>query len=564
MLKKFQAFKGEFGYLRWLTKFTVPYLPRLSLIFIFHLASTFIGIGISLLSKYIIDHTTTGGNIKGAIAVYIVALLISQAIFIASSLLSVMLNEKYSFGIRKQLYEKIINSQWYNISKYHTGDLMTRLTSDAGIIADGMINVVPTVIRLILELIITFFTLFYFEPRLAIFALILGPIASGICAIFAGKMKRLQVKVQETESSYRSYLQESLSNILIVKSFTNEQDSIERLSNIRDEHFNWLYKRSKLNAISATALNMSFQIGYIVAFTFGAVQLSQNLITFGTMTLFLNLVNRIQSPIVSLAQNVPKIVSIWASAGRIIELQNIPGEIKKEDHIHNRNVGVVVDSVTFGYTNDYVLENVSLSINAGEFVGIVGESGIGKTTLVRLLMSFLDNVKGRIEYHNSFGEKELVNPGIREYVSYVPQGNTLFSGTIRENIRMGRTSASEEEIINALKLASAYNFVMELKEGLDTMIGEKGQGLSEGQAQRIAIARAVVRNAPFLILDEATSALDEKTEIEVLQGIKSLPIKPTCLLITHRLSVLKYCDREVRIKNKQLSTRNLNNSIMLE
>ena len=197
------------------------------------------------------------------------------------------------------------------------------------------------------------------------------------------------------------------------------------------------------------------------------------------------------------------------------------------------------------------LDGVTLTIEEGEFVAIIGESGIGKTTLIRLMMSFMSNYQGSITYYNQKGETVAANAGMREFVSYVPQGNTLFSGTIRENIRMGNLQATEDEVIEALKWASAYEFVSELPNGLDTVVGERGHGLSEGQAQRRAIARAFVRKAPFLILDEATSALDEKTEMSVIQGLQNLFPRPTCVIITHRRSILQYCDREIRIAEKK-------------
>ena len=221
-------------------------------------------------------------------------------------------------------------------------------------------------------------------------------------------------------------------------------------------------------------------------------------------------------------------------------------------HMKSDCIGVSIDNLSFGYTPELVLDGASAMIRPGESVAILGESGIGKTTLIRLIMSFMHNTSGSIRFTNQYGEIEEANAGTREYLSYVPQGNTLFSGTIRENIRMGKQDATEEEMIKALKMASAYDFVMGLPKGLDTLIGERGHGLSEGQAQRIAIARAFVRNAPFLILDEATSALDEKTEISVLDGLQQLNPKPTCLIITHRTSILKFCDRELKINHKKI------------
>ena len=428
---------------------------------------------------------------------------------------------------------------------------MTRLTSDAGNIADGIISTIPSIIQLFIELLLVFFTLFSYSPILAIFALLVAPVAAISSWWFGRKLKKLQIKVQESDAAYRSFLQESLANLLIVKAFANEDYSAERLTQLREERFHWVFKRTKMGMVSQTAMSMSFQIGYIAAFAYGALQISRKAITYGTMSVFLTLVNRVQSPVLSLAQQIPKVVSILASAGRVIEIQNIPLEEKKQEQITVESVGVDIQNLTFGYTDETVLDNISLHINPGEFVAIIGASGIGKTTLIRIIMSFMSNIKGNVTFFNENGEQEKANAATRNFVAYVPQGNTLFSGTVRENIRMGNLDATEEEMLDALKLAAGYDFVMGLPNGLDTVIGERGHGLSEGQAQRIAIARAFVRKSPFLILDEATSALDEVTEQGVIKGLQQLRPKPTCLIITHRKSILEYCDREITIENKK-------------
>jgi ATP-binding cassette, subfamily B, bacterial len=536
----------------WLMKYSRPYIPKIILLLSLDLVATLVTVALAVVSKNIIDSATNGGAIVKSLVIYILMILGSQLITVISSMISVVVNEKFSFGIRKQVYEKIINSHWMDVKKYHTGDLVTRLSSDAGNIADGIVTVIPTIIRLVIELLVTFFTLFYYEPRLALFALSIAPLVAVVCFLLGRKLKVLQVKVQESESAYKSFMQESLSNLLIVKAFANEQYSTDKLVELRDERFYWVMKKSKMGIVSSTIMSISFQLGYIAAFAFGAIQLSRRAITYGTMSVFITLVNRIQAPVMSLAQYVPKVVSILASAGRIIEIQHIPVEEKLENHIEAENIGVNINNLTFGYTDEEVLDGANVSIQPGEFVAIVGESGIGKTTLVRLIMSFMGEVSGNIEFENSMGQVERANAGTRNFISYVPQGNTLFSGTIRENIRMGRLDSTEEEIVEALIIASGYEFVRELPEGLDTIIGERGHGISEGQAQRIAIARALVRKAPFLILDEATSSLDEKTELSVLQGIQNISPRPTCLLITHRRSVLKYCDREICIYGKKI------------
>ncbi|MFQ7489465.1 MAG: ABC transporter ATP-binding protein [Lachnospiraceae bacterium] len=543
---------NQYQYAKWLVQYAKPYMGRITVMMMFNLLYTVVGLVMVTLTKRIIDEATEGNPIITLIVCYLILTIGLQLVSVFGTLMNTMLTEKFSFGIRKQIYEKIIHSHWMDVKKYHTGDLMTRLTSDAGNVADGIIGTIPSIIQLIVELLLVFITLFSYSPLLACFALLVAPVAAVSSWWFGRKLKRLQVKVQESEAAYRSFLQESLANLLIVKAFANEEYSTQRLTQLREERFGWVYRRTKMGLISSTAMSMSFQVGYIVAFAYGAIQISRKAITYGTMSVFLTLVNRVQAPVMGLAQQIPRVVSILASAGRIMELQELPLEEKEEEPLAVVQAGVDVSGLTFGYTQDNVLENVSLHIAPGEFVAVIGESGIGKTTLIRIIMSFMSNIQGSVTFYNEKGETQKANAATRNFIAYVPQGNTLFSGTVRENIRMGNLNATEEEMNEALKLAAAYDFVQELPKGIDTVIGERGHGLSEGQAQRIAIARAFVKKAPFLILDEATSSLDEATEQEVIRGLQRLTPRPTCLVITHRKSILKYCDREIKIANKTI------------
>lgn len=541
-------------YMKWIFVYARSYIPQLGLLLCLDLIGTLLSVGMAIIGKRLIDNASQGNisELTSAIITYILVILIGQLLSVISNLISIVVYEKFGFGIRKKVYRRILDTCWIDISKYHTGDLMTRLTSDVSAVSDGISTTIPTIIRLVVELAVTFFTLAYYDIRLALFALLVAPFTM-LASIWLGKkLKYLQVKVQETESKYRSFMQESLANILIEKSFCLEDYSEEKLTRLRDERIYWVFKKNRTNLFASTAMGLSFQIAYIVAFVWGAICIANKTITFGTMTIFLQLVNRIQSPVVGLAQLVPKVISMLASAGRIIEIQQLPKEEYIGKTIRNESLGVKVSHVSFGYSEDLVFEDASLDIKPGDFAAIVGKSGIGKTTLVRLIMAFTKNMKGNITFYNSCGDQIECSPDAREFIAYVPQGNTLFSGTIRENILMGKKDATDEEIMSALDSAAALDFIKELPKGIDTLIGEKGVGISEGQAQRLSIARALVRKAPFLILDEATSSLDEATELRVLEGIRNLNPAPTCLVITHRKSILKYCNREIVIADKKM------------
>ena len=536
--------------LLWLWYYTKPFAGRIGILLLLGLSETSVSLAMVQITKDIIDSATVGNAFGRLLAVYVLLLVGMQGISVMTSLLTAIVTEKFSFGIRRQLYEKILHSSWREVTAYHTGDLMTRLTSDAGNVADGIVGTIPHILQLGIELVLVFLMLFYYSPLLAVFALLVAPVAA-LCSRWLGKrLKRLQGKVQESESAYRSFLQESLANLLIVKSFTGEDRAVERLTRLREERFYWVYRKTGFGTASSCVMALAFQGGYLAAFSYGALQLSRQQITYGTMSVFLTLVNRVQAPILGLAGQIPRVIALLTSAGRIMELQQMPEEKRTAGIQVQEDIGVEMEKIDFGYTDEPVLTEVTLKIRPGEFAAIVGESGIGKTTLIRILMAFLEPEEGNVKFYNSVGEYLETSASARQFVAYVPQGNTLFSGSIRENLRMGREDAGEEEMWEALKRASGEAFVRALPEGLDTLIGERGHGLSEGQAQRIAIARAFLKKAPFLILDVATSALDEKTEIAVLQGLKAMDPHPTCLIITHRKGVLKYCDRQIRIRDK--------------
>ncbi len=542
-------------YIGWLFSYAKPFLPQISLLLLIDLLLSGTSIGLALVGKSMIDKASDGQDVYKYVTMYILIVAASLAASVVSQLVSVVVYEKFGFGIRKKVYRRMLQTNWLDITKYHSGDLMTRLTSDVSAVATGIISTIPTVIRLIFQLGITFITLAVFDWKLAVFSLMVAPIAAVASMIFGRKVKHLQIKVQETESAYRSFMQESLANILIVKAFRTEDYSENRLSELRDDRVYWALKKTRMGVAAQSVMNFSFQIGYIAAFVIGVVGIKNNTLTFGTMTVFLTLVNQVQGPILALAETIPSVVAIFASADRIMELQDLKEEEVQEENLKPEGVGLKINDLSFSYVeNEPIFVDADMEFRPGEFTAIVGRSGIGKTTLIRLIMAFTNKVQGNIEFYNKYGQTESTNAGVREFISYVPQGNTLFSGTIRENVCFGGVNATEDEIAEALKGAAAYDFVQELPNGIDTKIGEKGYGISEGQAQRIAIARALLKKAPFLILDEATASLDPETELKVLRGLQNWNPRPTCLLISHRMSVLEYCDNEIKIENHKIVT----------
>lgn len=553
---KSQKERGR-DYFKWLLMYTKPYILRIAILMLISVAWTYIGIEYSILSQKIIDMAGNGYITKTSIVVFMVLIVIMLVGNAVKTLLTAMLNERYSFGIRKQVYDKIIRSIWLGTQKFHTGDMMTRMTSDAGNIANGMVNVIPNIIVFLIELILVFFTLYKNSRFLAISALFLTPIGVFLAYVLGRRLKKYQIKVQESETAYRSFIQESLANILIVKAFSSEDRFSDDLTTLRNNRFHWVWKKSKLSAASNTVMGGTFELGYMFAFIFAAGQISRHEITFGTMTLFLTLFSRIQSPIASLMRELPGVVSIFASAGRVMDIQEIPFEERIEQKDLEGAMGVAVKDLSFAYDKDYIFTDVNFDIKPGDFVGIVGKSGIGKTTLIRLLMNFISPSKGSIRYYDDAGHTMDLSATVREFVSYVPQGNTLFSGTIRKNILIGKDDATDEEIWQALDMAVCREFVEKLPKGLDTVIGEKGVGLSEGQAQRLGLARALIRKSNFIVLDEATSALDEITESQLLKKLSEMTPRPTCILITHRKSVLDYCNREFVLEDGNVKVKDI-------
>jgi ATP-binding cassette, subfamily B, bacterial len=554
-MEEVEDLKNFLSVVRWMVGQARPLLISILIITITGTALSLCGVSIAVASKKIIDLSYSGDKNKALLAAVFFGVIVFIMIGLRAvvSVLRARTGEVMSNNIRSALFQRILGSQWLEASKYHSEDILTRMTSDISALSSGLVNLVPEMISLGVGLIAAFVTLLAFDPRLAVSAFILSPVSIILSRVFGRKLKQLYVKMQEAESTSRSFIHETLQNILIVKAFCLEESSTLRVNKLQNDKLGWVMRRSRMVCGTNSVLLLGYWLGYFLAFGWGAFRLSNSSITFGTLAAFLQLVEQIQGPFIGLAYSIPQLISAFASAGRLMELEKMQADNSVCRLPSWESAGIRFEGVSFAYgTEKTVLNNVHADIQPGEIIGIVGPSGKGKTTLIRLLLSLVSPAKGRVYFTDGKGKKLEACSSTRAFISYVPQGNTLFSGTIAENLRIGYSEANDDELETAARAACAWEFIEALPEGLDTVIGERGLGLSEGQAQRIAIARALLRKAPIIIFDEATSALDADTELEILNTIRDLNPLRTCIIITHRKAALHICSRVLKLEEGQI------------
>lgn len=536
---------------KWILSQGKSYIIPIIIITLIESTSSLISVYNTLLIKKLVDSATSG-----IISVVTHLLFIMILIFVVQNILNIILSflktywsTKMNNKLQFKLYEKLTYSKWTEHSKYHSMNLLTRLNSDVSTITNTLFETIPNIISILVLLTTSLITLIKLNATAIFPAMVIFPIGIVIAKIFGQKMKSLNKKFYDFQVKLKTFMQESIQNIIIVKSFSKEHVNLKKLENLQKEALNLSLKSKVIGTCSSTSLRISSYIGYFIVFTWGIFNLTNGNSTYGTFTALLQLFNNVQGPFSSLASFFPQIISLLVSSERLIEIDNIQEETLKNSSLLNNKEKICIsfDKVNFSYTeNTNVLNNISFNINPGEIVALIGSSGEGKTTIIKLLLSLIEPQSGNISVLSD--NESFTNINLRNFISYVPQGNTLFTGTIKDNIYYGDENATLENIENSLELACASNFINDLPKGILTKINEKGGGISEGQAQRLAIARAFLRQKPILILDEATSSLDPKTEIEVLNSVKNLKHKPTCLIITHRPSALNICDRILKLQ----------------
>lgn len=573
-LKKLKPSKDLWIKIKWMGSYAKPAIPFLIFSIIVNVIFALIGIYNVTVSKSLIDSAISGDS-EGTIRWLIVMLVITLISMLSSPITSFMSTHsstKLTQNIQRKIYQHIQCSDWLEQSKFHSVSLLTRVTSDVSNISSAILGTIPSLVSLTVTLFGSFYTLISWAPSIAFAAVFIGPFLILVGKYFSSKLKDLYKEAQEEDVKYRSFMQESIQNIMIVKTFCMEKVNMHRLIDIQNNKYKIAMRNTRLSVMTSMSMSLCSSIAYFTIFTWGVLNISKGITTYGTFTGMLQLYSKVQAPFSSLASMIPGLISTLAAAERLMEIEAIPVEkmanekdldditsleialdsISNELYSEFNRPNIVFDNVSFAYkANNNILNNINLTIESGETIAFVGPSGEGKTTIIRLILSLINPTKGNVLLSERNLVKEI-NRNYRELISYVPQGNTLFSGSIRDNLKYGNPNASDDEIKVALSNACALDFVNELEDGLDTMIGEKGVGISEGQAQRIAIARSFLRERPILILDEATSALDPETEVNVLKAVRALPTKPTCIIITHRPSALNICNRIIKLEKGNL------------
>ncbi len=541
----------------WMMKYVKRYWGAIVLYCVIGIVGTLMGLAGSIMSKYLID-TVTGYDTK-AIG-WVVTLMLSMGagnilMNAAANRATVLISTKVYNEIQAEIYDRVMEADWESLYEYRSGDLLNRLTGDVKAVADSVIGWFPDILTKGVQFLGALIIILYYDPTMAVIALLSAPVSIVMSEFLLSRMRKYSVDLREISSEVVTYQETSFQNIQTIKSFGIVRFFEDGMRTVQNKYKNLTMDYNKVSITATSILSFTGMLVSYACLGWGVYRLWKGAIIFGTLTLFIQLSSSLATSFSALISLVPQAISATTSAGRIMSVSEIKPERIESAEVaeqikYNSSEGLQVNmkKVNFSYKDgEKVLSDIDLCVNPGSIVAFVGPSGEGKTTLMRILLGLINVEKGAATVRDSFGNECVLSAATRDLFSYVPQGNTIFADSIAANLRMVKNDATDEEIIYALETACAYEFVKNLPDGIYTIIGENGQGLSEGQAQRISIARAVLKNAPIILLDEATSALDVETEEWVLRNIIKKDNKKICIVTTHRPSVLEICESVYKI-----------------
>ncbi len=532
---------------KWIYDRTKCFLPQIVVISVLNILIVSVYICLAKASQNVIDNALNSDKntlLIGSIILF--GLIFIQIVLNAIvSILTTNTSTKMNISLRNHMFTNLMKKKYVDISEYHSGDLLNRFSSDVDVIVNGTVGLIPSVISMLTKIIAGVVAICIQNYIFAFIVLGMGFVIPLIGRLISKKYKEIHKKVQETEGVSRSFLQESFVNIIVIKTLSGERSFFLKLNEYMHENRKQRIKNNTFSVIIYSLLSLLFSFGYYGVLVWGAAQVAKELMTFGTLVYFLQLISMLRSPLQNISGILPRHYATVASAERLLELENLKNEKKDTYNIKSAQTfkSITAENLTFAYTNEIVLKNNNFTIDRNTITAVVGRSGSGKSTLFKLLLGLYAPTAGSIK----FDDQTPIDETTRQMFSYVPQGNMVISGTIRENISLCSDNVKDEDIIKAAKASVIYDDIMSLPNKFDTLISEHGLGLSEGQIQRIAIARALLFDSPIILLDEATSALDEATEAQLLKNIKEFKNK-TIIFITHRGSSLEICDNILQIE----------------
>ena len=512
-------------------------------------AQVALGLMMVWLCRRFIDETIRTGSAHDVtvMAIWLVltvvgGVLLRQVYFYLTTKASI----RQTNALRLRMFSSLFRRQLYEEKEIHSGDISSRLTKDIEVVSDTTTDTLPQMCITAIQLVGAFLLLHYFDRWLAWALLIMTPLAILMAKFIGRKLRQMTLDIRQDESRIQMQVQEGMENNAVLRAMGSQEWMTGRLDTMQQQLKGNIMRRTRFTIMIRIIMGCAFGLGYLTAFIWGGLQLRAGAITFGVMTSFLQLVGQIQHPVMQLLNLVPQVIHSTASIDRLIELENLESEADAST-LHPTLSGIRFNNVNFKYAGGdrQILSDFTQDFRPGTKTALMGETGIGKTTLFRLMLGFISPQSGTISL---YGKDESMPAGssTRPDFVFVPQGNTLMSGTIRFNLQVANPEASDQELLQALHTASA-DFVQELPDGLDTMLGERGTGLSEGQAQRIAIARGLLRPGSILLLDEISSSLDAPTEAELYTRLfKAYPTK-TMIFITHREAVTTLCDETLTL-----------------
>lgn len=540
---------------KWIFSYSARYKGAIAFYVILGIFSTSMGLVSSVASKYMIDIITGYETSKLWVMILIMvgSTIFSLAFSSIISRISTKLSIDINNDIQADIFDKIVDADWLSLNKYSNGDILNRFNGDIGTVSNNAISWLPTIIIAVYNFIATFFVIMHYDWVMAVIALGSAPVMLLMSRFMIKKQRDYSKKVREMSSQLMTFEVEAFYNFDTIKSFGVAPHYSKKMRWWQGKFRDISLKYNLFSIKTNIFLSILGTLVQFVAFGYCLYRLWTNDITYGTMTLFLQQRSNLSSAFNSVVSIIPAFLNSSVSAHRIRELVELPKEVHipesgEMDKYVDQGFEVQMKDVNFSYVEGTrVITESAFRAKPGEIVALVGPSGEGKTTMIRLILGLVRPEDGEVKLRASEGKEIEMNAETRHLFAYVPQGNTILSGTIAENMRMVKEDATDEEIVEALKVSCAWEFVEKLPLQINNNVGERGRGLSEGQAQRIAIARAVLRDAPILLLDEATSALDVTTERTVLRNIVKQHPNKTCIVTTHRPSVLNLCQRVYRV-----------------